>query len=50
LAIPPVNQITVYAVADGHLCIYLGSYFDDAQKQAGLDAITVMVDSTDVLQ
>lgn len=47
LNIPPTHQIMMYAVADGCLFTYVGTYYDGAQKQSVLDALTVIIPNTE---
>ncbi|MBE6038000.1 MAG: hypothetical protein E7218_02185 [Anaerofustis stercorihominis] len=47
---PPTNQIALYAVVDNRLCMYTGTYYEDSQKQAVLDVINVMVQTTEVFE
>lgn len=47
--IPKTNTIMIYAIVDGHLVTYGGSYYDDAQKKIVLNAINVMLQTTEVL-
>lgn len=46
---PDTKQIQLYAIVDGNLVSYIGTYYDDAQKQDVLDAITIAVQTTEVL-
>lgn len=46
---PNTNQIQVYAIVDGNLVSYIGTYYDDTQKQDVLDAITIAIQTTEVL-
>lgn len=47
LSIPPTTQIMVYAAIDDYLFAYVGTYYGDEQKQAVIDALTVIVPSTE---
>lgn len=47
--IPKTNTIMIYAVIDGYMVTYGGSYYDDAQKKIVLNAINVMLQTTEVL-
>ena len=47
LAIPPTTQLSVYAVVDGCLYTYVGTYYTEEQKQNVLDCITVLVANTE---
>lgn len=46
---PDTKQIQIYAVVDGNLVSYIGTYYDDAQKQDVLDAVTIAIQTTEVL-
>lgn len=46
----PTKQIVVYAVADGNLCTYIGTYYEEAQKQLVLDEITVLYATTQITE
>ncbi|MBR6801163.1 MAG: hypothetical protein IKM61_05395 [Eubacteriaceae bacterium] len=46
LNIPPVSQIMIYAVVDDTLCLYVGSYYNENEKQLVLDVINVMYENT----
>lgn len=46
---PNTNQIMIYANVDGHLVSYIGTYYEESQKQVVLDAITIAIQTTDVL-
>lgn len=48
LAIPDSHSIVVYGILDGNLVIYGGTYYEDAQKQEVLDAINVMIQTTEI--
>lgn len=50
LAIPPTTQVGIYAIADGWLCIYTGTYYNSNEKAEVIDTITTMVQNTDVLK
>lgn len=41
-AIPPTEQLYLYTAKDGWLYLFVGTYYDDSQKSALLDAITVL--------
>ena len=41
------NRI-VYGILDGNLVIYGGTYYEDAQKQEVLDAINIMLQTTEI--
>ena len=46
LNIPPTDQILIYAVIDGGLFIYTGTYYDAAQKDIVLDCMSVLMQTT----
>lgn len=46
---PDTKQIQVYAIVDGNLVSYIGTYYEDTQKQDVIDAITVAIQTTEVL-
>ena len=48
LAIPDSHSIVVYGILDGNLVIYGGTYYEDAQKQEVLDAINIMLQTTEI--
>ncbi len=47
LAIPDTEQVYLYAVVDGNLYIYIGTYYEDADKQTVIDAMTVFIQTTE---
>ena len=47
LSIPPTTQVTLYAIVDGYMYIYVGTYYTEEQKQAVLDCMTVLVANTE---
>lgn len=47
LSIPPTTQIMVYATVDNYLFAYVGTYYGDEQKQAVIDALTVIIPNTE---
>lgn len=49
LAAPSTKQIQLYAIVDGHLISYIGTYFDDAHRLVVLDAITVAIQTTEII-
>lgn len=49
LSAPSTKQIQVYAIIDGHLISYIGTYYEETHKQAVLDAITVAIQTTEIL-
>ncbi len=49
LNIPPMDQVTICPVIDGYLCVFTGTYFDDVQKQAILDAVAIACAEFEVL-
>lgn len=48
LNMAPTKQIVIYAVADGNLCTYIGTYYEEEQKQLVLDEITVLYATTQI--
>jgi len=48
--IPKTNTIMIYAVIDGYMVTYGGSYYDEAQKKIVLNAINVMLQTTEIIQ
>jgi len=48
--LPPVTQFVVFAPVDGYLFVYTASYFSAEEKQACLDAITVMIDNSEAMR
>ena len=49
LAMPETRQIQVYSLADGHLISYVGTFYDDVYKQTVMEAITVAVQTTEII-
>ena len=49
-AIPDTDQLLLYAVVDGQLCIYTGTYYEEGQKATVLEALTLMVQTTEILR
>ena len=49
-AIPDTDQLLLYAVVDGQLCIYTGTYYEKGQKATVLEALTLMVQTTEILR
>lgn len=49
LAAPSTKQIQLYTIVDGHMISYIGTYYDDAHKQVVLDAITVAIQTTEII-
>ena len=49
LKAPSTKQTQVYTIVDGHLVSYIGTYFEDAHKKVVLDAITVAIQTTEIL-
>lgn len=45
---PPMDQVTICPVIDGYLCVFTGTYFDQEQKQAILDAIAIATTDMEV--
>ena len=48
LAIPPTKAAYVYALVDDDAFVYTATYDDDTHKQTALDAMTVMVQTTEL--
>lgn len=48
LSIPDSNSIIVYSIVDGNLVVYGGAYYTEEQKQPVVDAINVMMQTTEV--
>lgn len=46
LAIPPTDQVTLYAVTGAYLYVYTGSYYEESQRADVLEALTVMAQTT----
>ncbi len=46
LNIPPTDQIMIYAVIDGGLYVYTGTYYEADQKDIVLDCMTVLMQTT----
>ena len=49
-AIPDTDQLLLYVVVDGQLCIYTGTYYEEGQKATVLEALTLMVQTTEILR
>lgn len=49
-SIPKTNTIMIYAEVDGYMVTYGGSYYDDAQKKIVLNAINIMLQTTEILE
>ena len=47
LAIPPTDQLTIYAVHGAYLYIYTGTYYEEAQKDAVLSCMITMAQTTE---
>jgi len=45
-SIPPTHTISISAIVDGWMCIYSGTYYDDAHYQPVLDAMTVLIQTS----
>ena len=48
LTIPPTKAAYVYALVDDDAFVYTATYDDDTHKQTALDAMTVMVQTTEL--
>ncbi len=46
-AMPPIKQIILYVLSDDNLSIVRGSYFEEAQKQTVIDAMTVVAQTVE---
>ena len=49
LDIPPIRQLMVCPTAEKFLCVFTGTYFDQQQKEAILDAIALAMTEIDIL-
>ena len=49
LSIPPTTQVMVYAVNNGELFVFVGTYYEEAQKDIVLDMITIMAQTCKAL-
>ena len=49
LAIPDTDSITLYAPCGDQMLIYTGSYYSDDQKDAVLEAMTIMAQTAEIL-
>lgn len=47
--IPPTKSVAIYGVVDGYLCMYTGTYYDDAHKQTLIDTMTLLIANTEFL-
>ena len=45
-AIPDTDQLLLYAVVDGQLCIYTGTYYEEEQKDDVLECMNVLIQTT----
>lgn len=50
LAIPDTDSITLYAPCGDQMLIYTGSYYSDDQKDAVLEAMTIMAQTAEILR
>lgn len=50
LSLPDSQQMMLYHIVDGQLCLYIGSYQDDSQKSTVLDTLIVMAETTEILK
>ena len=48
LSIPETNQIQIYAVVDGNLMIYTGTFYDENSREETLDVMRIMIDTTKI--
>ena len=49
LAIPDTESLSLYAPCGDQMLIYTGSYYDDEQKDAVLEAMTIMAQTAEIL-
>ena len=49
LNIPETAQIYFYTVKDGNLYTYIGTYYNEEQKQIVMDTINIMVQTTEAV-
>ena len=49
-AIPDTDQLLLYVVVDGQLCLYTGTYYAAEQKALVLEAMTTMAQTTEILR
>lgn len=49
LSMPPVYSVLIYAVQEGELCVYVGTYYEEGQKEALLEAMPMMVQYSELL-
>ena len=49
-AIPDTDQLLLYAVVDGQLCVYTGTYYAAEQKATVLETLTLMAQTTEILR
>lgn len=49
LAMPATRQIQVYSLVDGHLISTVGTYYDEAHTQTVIDAVTVAVQTIEII-
>lgn len=47
LNLPPMSQLTIFPVVDGHLWVFSGAYFNEEQKEEMIDAIAIAIESLD---
>ena len=47
-AIPDTDQLLLYVVVDGQLCLYTGTYYAAEQKALVLEAMTTMAQTTEI--
>ena len=48
LSIPTAYQTMIYAICNGHICVFTGTCYDEAQKETVLEQMLVMIDTTEV--
>lgn len=49
LSIPETAQIYFYTVKDGNLYTYIGTYYNEEQKQIVMDTINIMAQTTEAV-
>lgn len=49
LSIPPTTQVMMYAVREGELFVFVGTYYEAAQKDIVIDMISIMAQTCGVL-
>ena len=49
LSIPTTYQTVIYAIRDGHICVYTGTCYSEEHKPLIQEQMLIMVESTEVL-